>query len=203
VEFPSVVGNVFVILQSTGGLGGTFAGLPDGATLATGGRTFRINYTANAVTLTDVGAGATSTPTPVLTVTPTITVTPTVTPTPCILGDINCDGIVDIRDYGLWRANFGQTNCGNPADLDANCLVDIRDYGIWRTNFGHTSGAAARTPTPVAAPQSGVATPTPIAGGASASGKSGSGWDVIREAVQALGSILANQVMLSVTGRVP
>jgi hypothetical protein len=56
----------------------------------------------------------------------------------CILADINCDSIVDIRDYGIWRQNFGQTNCGNPADLNADCLVDIQDYGIWRQNFGHT-----------------------------------------------------------------
>jgi MYXO-CTERM domain-containing protein len=44
----------------------------------------------------------------------------------------------------VWRQNFGQTNCGNPADLDGNCIVDIRDYGIWRANFGHTAGAALR-----------------------------------------------------------
>src|SRR5262245_26363648 len=55
-----------------------------------------------------------------------------------LLGDINNDGLVDIRDYGIWRQNFGQTDCGNPADLDGNCLVDIRDYGIWRQNFGQT-----------------------------------------------------------------
>src|SRR5216683_1073311 len=28
---------------------------------------------------------------------------------PTVLGDINNDGIVDIRDYGIWRQNFGQT----------------------------------------------------------------------------------------------
>jgi hypothetical protein len=55
------------------------------------------------------------------------------------IGDINQDGIVDIRDYGVWRTNFGQTNCGNPADLDGNCLVDIRDYGIWRQHFGEVA----------------------------------------------------------------
>src|SRR5262245_12654783 len=55
-----------------------------------------------------------------------------------LIGDINNDGIVDIRDYGVWRQNFGQTNCGNPADLDGNCIVDIRDYGIWRQHFGET-----------------------------------------------------------------
>ena len=64
------------------------------------------------------------------------------TPT-CILGDINCDGV---RGHPRLRAcggrTSGQTNCGNPADLDGNCIVDIRDYGIWRQNFGHTAGAA-------------------------------------------------------------
>jgi MYXO-CTERM domain-containing protein len=101
---------------------------------------------------------------PTVTPTPTATATPTATPsaTPCILGDINCDGIVDIRDYGIWRQNFGQTNCGNPADLDGNCIVDIRDYGIWRANFGHTSGAAARTATPLPAPR-GIAVPAGMA----------------------------------------
>src|SRR4051794_16897950 len=44
---------------------------------------------------------------------------------PTVLGDINNDGIVDIRDYGVWRQNFGQPNCGNPADLNGDCIVDI------------------------------------------------------------------------------
>ena len=74
---------------------------------------------------------------------------------PTVLGDVNNDGIVDIRDYGLWRLAFGATDCGNPADLNGDCIVDIRDYGIWRQNFGHTAGAAAR---PVA-----TATPAPRA----------------------------------------
>jgi MYXO-CTERM domain-containing protein len=87
-------------------------------------------------------------PTPTPTATPTITPTPTATPT-CILGDINCDRIVDIRDYGLWRQNFGQQGAGNPADLNQDGIVDIRDYGVWRANFGHMAGAAPRgTPGP-------------------------------------------------------
>src|SRR3954469_25047036 len=65
---------------------------------------------------------------------------------PTMLGDINNDGLVDIRDYGIWRQNFGQTNCGNPADLDGNCLVDIRDYGIWRQTFGQTGPTVTPTP---------------------------------------------------------
>jgi autotransporter-associated beta strand protein len=117
VGFPSALGNAFTILQSSGVLSGTFAGLPEGSTLASGGRTFRINYTTNTVTLTDVTPAATVTLTVTLTPVGVPTVTATPTATTCILGDINCDGIVDIRDYGIWRQNFGQTNCGNPADL--------------------------------------------------------------------------------------
>jgi len=117
VGFASAPGNAFAILQSTGAISGAFAGLPEGFTFSSGGRTFRINYTTNAVTLTDV--------------------------TPArILGDINGDGFVDIRDYGVWRQNFGQTNCGNAADLNGDCIVDVRDYGVWRQHFGEGAPSA-------------------------------------------------------------
>jgi Dockerin type I domain len=118
------------------------------------------------------------TPTPTATstanATPTVTVTPTATPTR-IPGDINGDGFVDIRDYGVWRQQFGATNCGNAADLNGDCLVDIRDYGIWRLHFGEgnlpgnvlpgappaprsPSGLPGAAPAPVRTP---TATPIP------------------------------------------
>jgi glucose/arabinose dehydrogenase len=56
---------------------------------------------------------------------------------PILLGDINVDNIVDVRDYGRWRQAFGQSDCGNVADLDLDCFVDIRDYAIWRRWFGN------------------------------------------------------------------
>ena len=65
---------------------------------------------------------------------------------PTVLGDINNDGIVDIRDYGIWRQQFGATDCGNAADLNGDCIVDIRDYGIWRQNFGQTGPTLVPTP---------------------------------------------------------
>src|SRR3954468_13894612 len=103
--------------------------------------------TATATSTAIAPATSTGTPTSIPTGTPTPLSIPTVTPTPaatpCILADMNCDGIVDIRDYGIWRENFGATNCGNPADLNGDCVVDLRDYAIWRQNFGHTAGAAA------------------------------------------------------------
>lgn len=69
---------------------------------------------------------------------PTPWPTPEVTPDPIdfLAGDANRDGRVDILDYGLWRQNFGQTDCGNPADFNADCLVDNLDYGTWAQNFG-------------------------------------------------------------------
>src|SRR3954447_17296956 len=82
----------------------------------------------------------------------------------CTLGDINCDGIVDIRDYGLWRQNFGASACGNAADLNGDCLVDIRDYGIWRQNFGQTGPTATATAAATATPTATVTTTPTLPG---------------------------------------
>src|SRR5262245_30297960 len=75
---------------------------------------------------------------------------------PTLLRDSNNNGLVDILDYGVWRQNFGASNCGNPADLNGTCLVDILDYGVWRQNFGQTgptlTPTATVTPTPTATP---------------------------------------------------
>src|SRR5258708_4164515 len=64
---------------------------------------------------------------------------------PTLLGDINNDGIVDIRDYGIWRQQFGATDCGNPADLNGDCIVHIRDYGISRQHLRQTVPTLAPT----------------------------------------------------------
>jgi hypothetical protein len=126
----------------------------------------------------------TPTPTPTLVpgsiVTPTQTLTPTITPTPTLtpttggslLGDVNGDGFVDIRDYGLWRQHFGESSSGaapGPAapavligDINGDGFVDIRDYGVWRANFGHSSGGAAPGAAPPLTPRSGSVTPGPL-----------------------------------------
>src|SRR3954463_3717055 len=80
---------------------------------------------------------------------------------PTVLADINNDGIVDIRDYGLWRQSFGATDCGNLADLNGDCLVDIRDYGIWRQQFGQTGPTLTPTPNTTTTPTPTASTPTP------------------------------------------
>jgi hypothetical protein len=91
----------------------------------------------------------------------------TSTSTTGLPADLNGDGVVDIRDYGIWRQNFGTTGCGLPGDLNGDCIVDIRDYGLWRPNFGMTSGAAAR-PSSGALPAPGGLGSTPIPSAASA-----------------------------------
>jgi fibronectin-binding autotransporter adhesin len=55
------MGATFTIVQSTGNVSGTFAGLDDGAVLIVSGRAFRINYTADTVVLTRITAPTTST----------------------------------------------------------------------------------------------------------------------------------------------
>ena len=58
---------------------------------------------------------------------------PEITPLP---GDLNRDGKVDIFDYNLLVQNFGNTTCGNVADIDGNCKVDIFHYNVLVGNFG-------------------------------------------------------------------
>src|SRR3954467_1403569 len=157
--FTLTVADVFVesgrSAALTGGFTGTSSALsatstPTQTATATSTPTSTATSTATSTSTPTVTGTPTSTrtPTPTSTGTPPSTPTGTLTPpspptgtptataTPCLLGDINCDGIVDIRDYGIWRQQFGATNCGNVADLDRNCIVDIRDYGIWRAEFG-------------------------------------------------------------------
>jgi len=75
--FTSANGNAFTIINKTSGgaVAGTFAGLPEGATFPSNGRTYQITYVGgdgNDVVLTDVTAGGpTPTPTPVPPPTPT------------------------------------------------------------------------------------------------------------------------------------
>ncbi len=57
--FTSHAGDSFTIVSAGGGLGGTFAGLPNGATTTIGGDTFQIKYTATTAVLTHLPGPAT------------------------------------------------------------------------------------------------------------------------------------------------
>lgn len=49
-------------------------------------------------------------------------------------GDANCNGIVDIKDFEIWRREFtGLINTGS-ADFNSDQKVTTADYGIWKNN---------------------------------------------------------------------
>jgi len=55
-------------------------------------------------------------------------------------GDANNDNLVDIIDFGILYATFGQT-CGDlgyddRADFNGDCVVDSTDFTLLRNNFG-------------------------------------------------------------------
>jgi hypothetical protein len=63
---------------------------------------------------------------------------------PAVFGDYNVDGIVDARDYVLWRAGLGDTVSPlSGADGSGNGFVDEADYQVWRINFGRTLPAGS------------------------------------------------------------
>ncbi len=70
-----------------------------------------------------------------------------------LAGDYNRDGVVDMRDYVVWRANEGSYVLQySGADGDGDGIVDANDYAVWRSNFGTSGAAAAATPGQVPEP---------------------------------------------------
>lgn len=61
-------------------------------------------------------------------------------------GDYDGNGVVELADYEVWKASFGDTNL-LVADGNGDSVVDAADYVIWRDNLGRTwqslAGAAA------------------------------------------------------------
>jgi len=68
-------------------------------------------------------------------------------------GDYDKNGIVDARDYLVWRNTLGQTGtdvADVPADGNHNYLVDSTDHTVWKARFGQplsfgSPGAGAST----------------------------------------------------------
>ncbi|HEX4414774.1 MAG TPA: hypothetical protein VH107_14160 [Lacipirellulaceae bacterium] len=59
-----------------------------------------------------------------------------------VAGDYNRDGVVDMRDYIVWRNEAGQSVLQySDADGDGNGVVDTNDYAIWRAQFGQTAAS--------------------------------------------------------------
>jgi hypothetical protein len=64
-------------------------------------------------------------------------------------GDYNDDGVVDARDFVVWRNNYGGTTLPNEGASPG--VVDIEDYNFWRLAYGNGNGAslqAANVPEP-------------------------------------------------------
>jgi hypothetical protein len=59
------------------------------------------------------------------------------------MGDVNGDGIIDMKDVDIMRATFGSTPGSpnwNPAcDLNGDGVVNIKDATILGTNYGQVS----------------------------------------------------------------
>jgi hypothetical protein len=69
---------------------------------------------------------------------PSPTLTSAITPSPttgCLsksAGDADCNGVVDLVDFEIWRKEFTQTLTTKNGDFNANGVVDIVDFEIWR-----------------------------------------------------------------------
>ena len=53
-----------------------------------------------------------------------------------LLGDFDYDGDVDLLDYGIFQANFGQAEFDPATDMDGNGMVDLEDFFLWADNLG-------------------------------------------------------------------
>ena len=53
-----------------------------------------------------------------------------------VLGDFDYDGDVDLIDYGIFQANFGQAEFDPATDLDGNGVVNLEDFFLWADNLG-------------------------------------------------------------------
>jgi len=67
---------------------------------------------------------------------------PGVSPTPtgvgCAkkrMGDANCDGKVNINDFGIWKMEFLGVSGQKSADFNNDGRVNINDFGIWKVGF--------------------------------------------------------------------
>ena len=110
-----------------------------------------VNYNVSTPTLTPTQAPTISIPTAIPSNIPTTAITqnsPTPSPLPyCYLkskGDGNCDNIINISDYELWRTEFvgmlrGVSIINKPSDFNKDGLIDIVDFNIWKTSFADPS----------------------------------------------------------------
>ena len=61
-----------------------------------------------------------------------------------LAGDANGDGVVNISDFAVLRANFGVGSVFSRGDFNYDGTVNISDFAILRGNFGSDPGEPIR-----------------------------------------------------------
>jgi hypothetical protein len=83
-----------------------------------------------------------------------------------ILGDTNCDGVVDVTDLGNLASNYGDASGATwtMGDFSGDGKIDVTDLGDLATNYGSSASPAAAAAAPAPAAQVAIAsfTASPI-----------------------------------------
>ncbi len=97
---------------------------------AISGSYFAANTFSSLPKLTPIKSITQSSPTPTL-------LSPTPTPI-CSLnvqGDANCDGLMNLVDFEIWRKEFTGSLNTKTADFNSDSMINIIDFEIWRKSF--------------------------------------------------------------------
>src|SRR5208337_907641 len=145
--FTPAVGDTFTIIQSTGGITGSFASLPEGTVFDAGGQSFRISYANDDVTLTCVANTSTTASPSLSTSTYGQTVTYTVTVSNTSFGGGAPTGTVELYD-GSTDLGIGATLSGNGSTATATLSTSSLPAGshaiyVIYTPSGHFQGSSS------------------------------------------------------------
>ncbi len=72
-------------------------------------------------------------------------------------GDANCDGVVQMTDFEIWRKEYMKSLTTLDSDFDGNGVVNMLDFEAWRKGYF----VPTATQTPTVTPTSPTNTPTP------------------------------------------
>ncbi len=49
-------------------------------------------------------------------------------------GDFDCNGVINNKDYNVWKINGADINVYSSADADGNGIISSLDYNLWKSN---------------------------------------------------------------------
>ncbi|WP_172991795.1 hypothetical protein [Lacipirellula parvula] len=116
--FAPMLGETFTILTAANGISGTFSS--ESLPALSGGLSFDVQYTPNAVMLAVVGGSF-------------------------LAADFDKDGDVDSQDLTIWKGAFGATALG---DANGDAKTDGADYLVWQRQYGMFPATATSAPVP-------------------------------------------------------